>query len=250
VAAIAIVGEITNRLFPADTPEPRGFLHSQSRPRLESSSHKLADETFAKEPTLVTPGEQDMNYSDQGRLEPREIRSRLFNDTLWLGITGFAGAAIIGILCWPISAELSPRIRAGAASVSPTVRAVAETGASAVGNTLASGYGGNRIPPPVTPLTTPEEGVERASIVASINPIAAPTEPNGTKLSPLDPNADRPPAEPLADRGKLTPAPRAPQQNQSTAPSQSHQLGSPRVRQPHQPAQPTGRPQKSELVPQ
>jgi hypothetical protein len=195
--------------------------------------------------------EQDENYPDQDQLEPPGSRMRLAGDILWLAVTGFAFAAIIGILCWPISAVLSPRILAGATPASPTVRAALGTGASPVGITLASGYSANRIAPPVEPLTTVEEDSERASNVASITSIAAPTEPNGAKLSPFESNADRPSAEPLRDRAKLTPAPRARQQNQSAAaPSQSHQIGSPRARQPRQQAQPAGRPQKSELVPQ
>jgi len=189
---------------------------------------------------------KDVSYSDQAQLDPQGIRMRLLSDILWLAVTGFTVAAIIGILCWPISAELAPRILAGATALGPTVRDPPETGASSVDITLASVYSADRIAPSVAPLTTVDEGGERASNVASIPPIV----PNGTNLSSLDPIADRPPAQPLADRDKLTPVLRAPQQNQSAAaPSQLHQLGSPRVRQPHRQVQPAGRPQKSELMP-
>jgi len=173
---------------------------------------------------------KDVSYSDQAQLDPQGIRMRLLSDILWLAVTGFTVAAIIGILCWPISAELAPRILAGATALGPTVRDPPETGASSVDITLASVYSADRIAPSVAPLTTVDEGGERASNVASIPPIV----PNGTNLSSLDPIADRPPAQPLADRDKLTPVLRAPQQNHSAAaPSQSHQLGPPRVRQPH-----------------
>ena len=189
---------------------------------------------------------KDVSYSDQAQLDPQGIRMRLLSDILWLAVTGFTVAAIIGVLCWPISAELAPRILAGATGVGPTVRDPPETGASSVDITLASVYSADRIAPSVAPLTTVDEGGERASNVASIPPIV----PNGTNLSSLDPIADRPPAQPLADRDKLTPVLRAPQQNHSAAaPSQSHQLGPPRVRQPHRQVQPAGRPQKSELMP-
>ena len=189
---------------------------------------------------------QDLIYSDESQLSPPEIRRRLSSDILWLGVTGFMGAAIIGILCGPVLAQLSPGILAGATSVRPSVRAAPGTGPSSVGTTLASVYRADRIAAPVAPLTTVNEGGERASNVASIPPIV----PNGTNLSSLDPIADRPPAQPLADRDKLTPVLRAPQQNHSAAaPSQSHQLGPPRVRQPHRQVQPAGRPQKSELMP-
>ena len=193
---------------------------------------------------------QDLIYSDESQLSPPEIRTRLSSDILWLGVTGFMGAAIIGILCGPVLAQLSPGILAGATSVRPSVRAAPGTGPSSVGTTLASVYRADRIAAPVAPLTTVNEGGERASNVASIPPIVPPSEPNGTNLSPLDPITDRPPAQPLADRDKLTPVLRAPQQNHSAAaPSQSHQLGPPRVRQPHRQVQPAGRPQKSELMP-
>ena len=189
---------------------------------------------------------KDVSYSDQAQLDPQGIRMRLLSDILWLAVTGFTVAAIIGVLCWPISAELAPRILAGATALGPTVRDPPETGASSVDITLASVYSADRIAPSVAPLTTVDEGGERASNVASIPPIV----PNGTNLSSLDPIADRPPAQPLADRDKLTPVLRAPQQNHSAAaPSQSHQLGPPRVRQPHRQVQPAGRPQKSELMP-
>jgi len=189
---------------------------------------------------------KDVSYSDQAQLDPQGIRMRLLSDILWLAVTGFTVAAIIGILCGPIFAQLSPGILAGATAVGPTVRDPPETGASSVDITLASVYSADRIAPSVAPLTTVDEGGERASNVASIPPIV----PNGTNLSSLDPIADRPPAQPLADRDKLTPVLRAPQQNHSAAaPSQSHQLGPPRARQPHRQVQPAGRPQKSELMP-
>ena len=193
---------------------------------------------------------QDVNYPDQDQLDPPGIQIRLAGDILWLAVTGFACAAIIGILCWPISAARFPRILAGATLASPTVKSALGMGASPVGITLAFGYSVKQIARPVAPPPTVEEGSERASGVASTTSNAAPTEPNGTEFSPFHPNADRPSVEPLTYRAKLTPAPRARQQNQSAAaPSQSHQPGSPRARQPHQQPQPVGHSQKSELVP-
>jgi hypothetical protein len=62
--------------------------------------------------------EQDENYPDQDQLEPPGSRMRFAGDILWASVTGFAFAAIIGILCWPISAVLSPRILAGATPAS------------------------------------------------------------------------------------------------------------------------------------
>jgi hypothetical protein len=159
----------------------------------------------------------------------------LAGDVLWLVVSGFAFAAITVILCWPISAMLSRHI------VAPTVKAAPETGASAVGITLASVYNANRIAPPIAPLTTVEKVDERMSNDASITLMAAPMEPNGTKLPSLELNADRLPA--VTDRANPMPVLRTPQRNQSAAvPPQFHQLSSPRAGPPHQRAQPAGHP--------
>ena len=152
---------------------------------------------------------QDVNYPDQDQLDPPGIQIRLAGDILWLAVTGFACAVIIGILCWPISAARFPRILAGATLASPTVKSALGMGASPVGITLAFGYSVKQIARPVAPPPTVEEGSERASRVASTTSNAAPTEPNGTEFSPFHPNADRPSVEPLTYRAKLTPASRA-----------------------------------------
>jgi hypothetical protein len=157
----------------------------------------------------------------------------LAGDVLWLVVTGFAFAAITGIVCWPISAMLSRHM------VAPTVKAAPETGASAVGITLASAYNANRTAPPVAPLTTVEQVDQRVTNDASTTLIAAPMEPNGTKLPFFELNADRLPA--VTDRANPTPVLRAPQRS-AAAPPQFHQLSSPRAGPPHQRAQPAGHP--------
>ena len=144
---------------------------------------------------------QDVNYSDQDQLNLPGIPMGLAGDVLWLVVTGFAFAAITVILCWPISAMLSRHI------VAPTVKAAPATGASAVGITLTSVYNANRIAPPIAPLTTVEKVDERMSNDASITLMAAPMEPNGTKLPSLELNADRLPA--VTDRANPMPVLRA-----------------------------------------
>ena len=47
-------------------------------------------------------------------------RPRLAGDILWLGFTGFVLALLLGIICWPLSAELSPRNTASAEPAKPT----------------------------------------------------------------------------------------------------------------------------------
>ena len=118
---------------------------------------------------------QDVNYPDQDQLDPPGIQIRLAGDILWLAVTGFACAVIIGILCWPISAARFPRILAGATLASPTVKSALGMGASPVGITLAFGYSVKQIARPVAPPPTVEEGSERASRVASTTSNAAPT---------------------------------------------------------------------------
>ena len=48
-------------------------------------------------------------------------RPRLAGDILWLGFTGFVLALLLGIMCWRLSAELSPRNTASAEPAKPTV---------------------------------------------------------------------------------------------------------------------------------
>jgi len=107
---------------------------------------------------------KDVSYSDQAQLDPQGIRMRLLSDILWLAVTGFTVAAIIGILCGPIFAQLSPGILAGATAVGPTVRDPPETGASSVDITLASVYSADRIAPSVAPLTVDEGAGEQYRI--------------------------------------------------------------------------------------
>ena len=128
---------------------------------------------------------QDVNYPDQDQLDPPGIQIRLAGDILWLAVTGFACAVIIGILCWPISAARFPPILAGATLASPTVKSALGMGASPVASTTSN---------------------------------AAPTEPNGTEFSLFHPNADRPSVEPLTYRAKLGPS-RATANQSAAAPS-------------------------------
>ena len=57
-------------------------------------------------------------------------RPKLAGDLLWLGFTGFVLALILGIMCWPLSAELSPRNTASAEPAKPTASLTPGAGAS------------------------------------------------------------------------------------------------------------------------
>ena len=158
-------------------------------------------------------------------------------DILWLGITAFVLAIIMGIVCWPLSAELSPRLFAGSGSEKPTSSLTSETGATSAAAGAPSGaLSVNRLPLPGTSRTTDDELGERPSGTILTTSIAAPTELGEIKLSLLDPNVDRPPGG-LLDRKNLTPAPPGSQPSQSaSASSPARQLGPRRPRQNRQPA--------------
>jgi hypothetical protein len=73
-------------------------------------------------------------------------RSRLAGDVVWLGFTAFVFAAILVIMCWPLSAELSVRNPPGVAASKPTAGLTLGTSAaSAAATPLPAPAGGDRI---------------------------------------------------------------------------------------------------------
>jgi hypothetical protein len=82
-------------------------------------------------------------------------RPRLAGDILWLGFTGLVLALILGIMCWPLSAELSPRNTAHAAPDKPAA-------------TLASGVGTSSVA--TAPLPALAGGASITGLVASMTP--------------------------------------------------------------------------------
>src|SRR5713101_9754630 len=93
-----------------------------------------------------------------------ESRVGFAGDILWLGITGIVLALIIGIVCWPLSAELSPRLLAGSNSDKPIYSLTPETGASSAAAGAPSGaLTVNRLPLPGASRTTADEIGERSS---------------------------------------------------------------------------------------
>jgi hypothetical protein len=54
---------------------------------------------------------------------------RLAGDILWLTVTVFVFAVTMGIVCWPLSVDLSPHLVAGAATGSSTAGVVPEPSA-------------------------------------------------------------------------------------------------------------------------
>ena len=107
-------------------------------------------------------------------------RPRLAGDILWLGFTGFVFALILGIMCWPLSAELSLRNTASAAPREPTTTLTSGAGTSSAATApLPALAAGASITRPVA-LMTPLDNTSKASH----SPIT--DEPGGAKLSLLD----------------------------------------------------------------
>ena len=122
-------------------------------------------------------------------------RPRLAGDILWLGFAGLVLALILGIMCWPLSAELSPRNTASAApdkpAIAPTSGAGTSPAATAPLPALAAGASITRLVTSITPSDNPGRGAHGP----------ATTEPGGARLSPLDlgpPSAQSAPSAPAA----------------------------------------------------
>ena len=109
---------------------------------------------------------------------------RLAGDILWLGTSAFVFAVIVGIVYWPLSAELSSRILAGATWGSSTAGVAPGAGESYA--TLPPVYSANRIAVSGASLTTTDEVGEGSSGVLSTTSIAAPTALREVKLSLLE----------------------------------------------------------------
>ena len=114
-------------------------------------------------------------------------RPRLAGDVLWLGFTALVFAAILVIVCWPLSAELSARNPLGAAANKPTASLTPETSAArAAATPLPALAGGDRITRPTALLTPADDIGEGSSSVATRAPITTPVEPAGANLTPTD----------------------------------------------------------------
>jgi len=87
-------------------------------------------------------------------------------ELLWLAVTAVAFAVIMGIVSWPLSAELTPRL---AASLAPAPGAASTTPS-------APAYSINRLPLPEAPPLNADQGAEGSSGGAPTLALAAPAE--------------------------------------------------------------------------
>ena len=149
-------------------------------------------------------------------------------ETLWLVITAFVFAVVMGIISWPVSF----RMVAGASSAAgPTASASAATGASAAVPPSPT-FGISHILPPGSSSTMADASNGTPTITTSI---AAPPQLDGVKSSLRDPLADQLPISTPINRDRLASAPGAAQSapSSSTSPT-THSPGSSRPRQHHQ----------------
>jgi hypothetical protein len=140
----------------------------------------------------------------------------------------------VGIVCWSLSAELSP----GAILDRPTAVVTSAPNAGSAVVPPSPTLGISRIPLPGASSTTLGEVTEGSSNVAPTTSIVALTESAGGGKSLLrDPIADPRLNPPPADHSGLGPLPRGRQPIQSTS-ATAHSLGPHRPRQQHQRVRP------------
>jgi hypothetical protein len=116
-------------------------------------------------------------------------RSRLAGDVVWLGFTAVVFAAILVIICWPLSAELSVRNPPGVAASKPTAGLTSGTSAaSAAAAPLPALAGGDRIARDGA-LPAPTANIGDGSNAAPPSPTATRSELTGHSLTPPDRSA-------------------------------------------------------------
>jgi hypothetical protein len=116
-------------------------------------------------------------------------RSKLAGDVLLLGFTAFVFAAILVIMCWPLSADLSVRNPPGVAASKPTAGLTLGTSAaSAAATPLPALAGDDRIARDGT-LPTPTANIGDGSNVAPPSATATRSELTRPSLTPPDRSA-------------------------------------------------------------
>jgi len=133
----------------------------------------------------------------------KAIGPKPFGEILWLAVTLVEFAVIMGIVCWPLSAELLPRLATGAASTNRSV-SVAPATSPSTDAAPSPTYSVNRLPLPDASLPGVDlvVAVEGFSGGASTTTLGAQAGSSGVQSSP-------------GDLGGPAPAARRPQQARS-----------------------------------
>jgi hypothetical protein len=131
----------------------------------------------------------------------RATQKKTVGELLWLAVTAVAFAIIMGIVCWPLSAELAPRLATVVASGSRDV-SIAPVPSASTSAPPSPTYSVNRLPlPEVAPL--------HADLAAAASSGGVPAIALG---APVEPTAVQPSQK---DTGGPAPAARRPQQARS-----------------------------------
>ena len=136
----------------------------------------------------------------------KAIGPKPVSEILWLAVTVVEFAVIMGIVCWPLSAELLPRLATGATSANRSVSVATATSPSADAAPSPT-YSVNRLPLPDASLPSVDLAVEGSSAEALTLALGAQARSSGVQQSPRD-------------IGGPTPAARRPQQARSDAATQ------------------------------
>jgi hypothetical protein len=146
----------------------------------------------------------------------KAIGPKPVGEILWLSVTLVEFAVIMGIVCWPLSAELLPRLATGAAAANRSVNVVPTTSASTDAAPLPT-YSVNRAPLPDAALPSVDlavavEGSSGSALTSALGAQAASSE-----------------AQPLPrDIGGPAPPARRPQQARSDSATQKKAASPPR----------------------
>jgi hypothetical protein len=118
-------------------------------------------------------------------------RPRLAGDILWLGFTGLVLALILGIMCWPLSAELSLRNTASAAPHEPTATFASGAGTSSAATAplpaLVAGGSITRLGALMTSTDDPSEGSHSPTTAdpgRATSSLLSPGSPSGQSAHP------------------------------------------------------------------
>ena len=115
----------------------------------------------------------------------KAIGPKPVGEVLWLAVTVVEFAVIMGIVCWPLSAELLPRLATGAAAANRSVSAAPATSPSTDAAPSPT-YSVNRLPLPDASLPSVDLAAEDSSGGALTTALGAQLGSSGVRPSPRD----------------------------------------------------------------
>src|SRR6267142_4017359 len=115
----------------------------------------------------------------------KAIGPKPVSEILWLAVTVVEFAVIMGIVCWPLSAELLPRLATGAASANRSV-SVAPATSPSTDAAPSPAYSVNRLPLPDASLPSVDlaVAVEGSSGGALSTALGAQAQSSGVQPPP------------------------------------------------------------------